>query len=451
MEQLIKKYNQATPRYTSYPTLPHWDAATFTPKKYLEAIKNSSAKELQETGIALYIHLPYCESLCTYCGCNTRITVNHAVELPYVEAVLKEWNLYLGQFSVLPKIKEIHLGGGTPTFFSAEHLSLLIKGILKNISLTSNPKFSFEGHPANTTVHHLETLYKLGFKRLSLGIQDYNEKVQIAINRKQSVEQVEQIVTQAREIGYESINFDIVYGLPFQTKDSTLYTLTEVLKQKPERIAYYSYAHVPWKRPGQRAYSEKDLPEGKDKLELFLLGRKILLEAGYESIGMDHFALPNDALATANKQGTLHRNFMGYTDQSTAILVGLGVSAISDISYAYGQNVKTVEEYISLVDKGEIPVFKGHFLNKQDRLVKQHILNLLCKHKTDWKKNSEEDAYFTNLKENLSGLEQDKIVETTHNSISITPLGQTFSRNVCAAVDYYLMAETKENKFSMAI
>jgi len=310
MENLIKKYNTTAPRYTSYPTMPFWNSASFSVKSYKLGIAQHF-EEQNQNGISLYIHLPYCESLCTYCGCNTRITVNHAVEMPYIKAVIKEWKLYLALFPTKPLIKEIHLGGGTPTFFSAENLSFLISEILKDAIVTENPSFSFEAHPANTTENHLKSLYNLGFKRLSLGIQDYDLQVQKAINRYQTNKQVADIVEIARNIGYTSINFDIVYGLPFQHLGSTENTIKEVLKLRPERIAYYSYAHVPWKRPGQRAYDETHLPEANLKLDMFIKGRALLLENGYEAIGMDHFALPNDSLAIANKNGSLLRNFYG--------------------------------------------------------------------------------------------------------------------------------------------
>ena len=297
MTDLVSKYNIQAPRYTSYPTVPYWDN-TMNEAKWVQHIKNAFVKYNKE-GISLYIHLPYCESLCTYCACNTRITVNHKVEVPYIESLLKEWQLYLNQFESKPLIKEIHLGGGTPTFFSPENLTHLLSSILKTVDVAKDYDFSFEGHPGNTTKAHLQALFNLGFKRVSFGIQDFDEKVQDTINRYQTFEEVDQVINDAREIGYTSINFDLVYGLPYQTVESINDTITKIISLKPERIAFYSYAHVPWLKPGQRKYSEKDLPADSYKRSLYEEGKKLFLLANYSDIGMDHFALPNDSLFDA--------------------------------------------------------------------------------------------------------------------------------------------------------
>ncbi|RYG02422.1 MAG: coproporphyrinogen dehydrogenase, partial [Chitinophagaceae bacterium] len=251
---LLKKYNVAAPRYTSYPTVPLWDVDKFDTKQWLFSVKNCFDNSKND-GISLYIHLPFCESLCTYCGCNTRITKNHTVENPYINALLKEWQMYVNVLGEKPKIKELHLGGGTPTFFSAENLSKLIEGILENSEPTPDSEFSFEAHPDNTSEAHLQTLYNLGFRRLSLGIQDFDEKVQKMINRYQTPLQVELITKIARKIGYQSVNFDLIYGLPFQTLNGLEKTLNHVMRINPDRIAFYSYAHVPWLKPGQRRYT----------------------------------------------------------------------------------------------------------------------------------------------------------------------------------------------------
>ncbi len=295
---LLKKYNIAAPRYTSYPTVPYWENENFTTQKWTGALCNAYQKHKQE-GISLYIHLPFCESLCTYCGCNTRITKNHSVEIPYIKAVIKEWEMYCAILGEKPKIKELHLGGGTPTFFSPENLKTLILTITQQEP--GEIACSFEGHPDNTTLLHLQTLYGLGFKRLSLGIQDFDPKVQLMINRFQTPEQVAQITQNARTMGYESINFDLIYGLPSQTMAGLSETLTEVIQMRPERIAFYSYAHVPWLKPSQRHYSEKDIPQGDEKFVLYQMGRDRLLQAGYQEIGMDHFALKQDSLYHASK------------------------------------------------------------------------------------------------------------------------------------------------------
>lgn len=424
---LISKYNIQTPRYTSYPTVPYWDN-NLNQEKWIEHIKQAFIK-YNNDGLSLYIHLPFCESLCTYCACNTRITVNHKVETPYIDAVLKEWQLYLTNFGGKPIIKEIHLGGGTPTFFSPENLDYLLNSILKTAVLAKNVDFSFEGHPNNTTKEHLKTLYNLGFKRVSFGIQDFDEKVQNTINRYQSFEEVKNIIKEARQIGYTSINVDLVYGLPFQTINSINDTVTKIISLKPERIAFYSYAHVPWLKPGQRKYSEKDLPADAYKRSLYEEGKKLFLKANYSDIGLDHFALSNDKLFEAFNSGNLHRNFMGYTTNTTKLLIGLGCSAISDTWEGFAQNIKTVEEYQKAINENKFPIFKGHALTQEDLIVRQHILNLMCKHETDI------DEHFTNNKERFINLINDELIVLKDNKIIISKKGKPFLRNICLAFD----------------
>ncbi len=314
---LIKKYNVAGPRYTSYPTVPYWNDKPITVKEWSKSVKKTFDETNVHDGISLYIHLPFCESLCTYCGCNTRITINHAVEKKYIAAVLKEWDMYLAMFVDKPRIKEIHLGGGTPTFFSPENLKVLIDGIMDKSVACKDAEFSFEAHPNNTTEEHLKMLYSLGFRRLSLGIQDFDPKVQTIVNRIQPFEIVDKVVKQARKIGYTSINFDLVYGLPLQTRKSVIDTINKVNVLRPDRIAFYSYAHVPWVKPGQRLFTEKDLPQDDEKRALYEIGKEKFSEMGYAEIGMDHFALNSDTLYKAANEGKLHRNFMGYTHSYT--------------------------------------------------------------------------------------------------------------------------------------
>src|SRR5690606_15741340 len=259
-DALVKKYNVAAPRYTSYPTVPYWDNENWDKHQWVEKVKITHAESLNE-GISIYIHLPFCESLCTYCGCTTRITKNHQVELPYIYDVIKEWQLYKEHLGNDITIGDIHLGGGTPTFFAPENLNLLISSILSDSKVSDTAEFSFEAHPANTTEEHLAVLFSLGFRRLSLGIQDFDPLVQFIINRKQSEEEILWVMNKAREIGYTSINFDLIYGLPKQSIDTITNTINKVIQLKPDRISFYSYAHVPWLKPGQRHYSEKDLPK----------------------------------------------------------------------------------------------------------------------------------------------------------------------------------------------
>jgi len=450
-DKLLEKYTVAAPRYTSYPTVPYWEKSEFSKLQWEDTVYATFKSSNQCDGISVYIHLPFCESLCTYCGCNTRITKNHKVEDPYIKAVLTEWSLYLKIFKDKPVIKEIHLGGGTPTFFSAGNLATLINGILQDSAIHPEAEFSFEAHPANTSYEHLETLYNLGFRRLSLGIQDFDPRVQFIINRIQTFEQVKQVTEDARAIGYTSINFDLIYGLPMQKPEGLTETLDKVGYLMPDRIAFYSYAHIPWIKPGQRRFTENDLPNAEQKSVLYRLGRKQLVDLGYEEIGMDHFALTTDSLCTADRQGTMHRNFMGYTHQYTRLLVGLGVSAISDSWNGYAQNVKTVEEYKALLENGELPVFKGHFLNREDLIIRRHMLNIMCRGKTLWNFYGESFNGFFACLERLRELAKDGLIEFNATQLEVTPLGRQYLRNICMALDARLWADKPGTKlFSMA-
>ena len=439
---LVTKYNKAVPRYTSYPTVPYWDN-NLTEEKWIDHIQKAFIK-YNADGISLYIHLPYCESLCTYCACNTRITVNHKVELPYIESVLKEWQLYLNQFQGKPLIKEIHLGGGTPTFFSPENLTYLLSTILNSVEISKEYDFSFEGHPGNTTKEHLQALYDLGFKRVSFGIQDFDEKVQDTINRYQTFEEVKQVLDDARQIGYTSINFDLVYGLPYQTVESINDTITKIITLKPERIAFYSYAHVPWLKPGQRKYSEKDLPADSYKRSLYETGKDLFLSANYDDIGMDHFALPDDALFDASKKGALHRNFMGYTTNTTKLLVALGCSSISDSWDAFAQNIKTVEEYQKVVNEGHFPIFKGHILTDEDLIIRQHILNMMCKNETSWLDDAQKFSSLPEALEQLKDLEKDGLATVINKKLIVNETGKAFLRNICLCFDTRYWAKKPE-------
>ena len=449
LNKLINKYNVAAPRYTSYPTVPFWENERFNEADWRQSVALNFNKS-KDQGISIYVHLPFCESLCTYCGCNTRITKNHQVEDPYITSLLKEWQMYkdiLKEDSL--KIAEIHLGGGTPTFFTAENLHRLIAGLLEGNEKTQDASFSFEAHPANTTYDHLKTLYDLGFKRLSLGIQDFDEKVQFIINRHQTVEDVDRVMKDARGLGYESINFDLIYGLPLQTAESVRMTIEHSMKLNPDRISFYSYAHVPWIKPGQRRFTEHDLPVGEEKLNLYKLGKLMIQESGYKDVGMDHFAKTDDALYVASLDGSLHRNFMGYADRYTPLLIGLGVSSISDAWTAFAQNVKTVEEYHKLIGEGILPVVKGHILNDEDLIIREYILDMMCRGKVQLK---EGFALNEKIIERLQPLVADELVSVDQDTVQISELGKSFLRNVCMAFDERLQkTKERDNLFSQAI
>lgn len=433
MTDLIQKYNIPAPRYTSYPTVPYWDD-NLDAGSWAADVRQSFIRHNPD-GISLYIHLPYCESLCTYCACNTRITVNHRVEEPYIDTLLKEWQLYLALFDARPLLRELHLGGGTPTFFAAANLHRLVSTILSSCELSAHADLSFEGHPSNTTAEHLQALYDLGFRRVSFGVQDFDPKVQEAINRYQSFGEVAQVIAQARKTGYTSVNIDLVYGLPYQDLESVRSTIAQVIALKPERIAFYSYAHVPWIKPGQRRYTEKDLPLASEKRALYEAGKSMFAAASYLDIGMDHFALPGDDLLTAFEAGRLHRNFMGYTTNPTRLLIGLGCSAISDSWTAFSQNSKTVEEYSRLVNEGRLPVQRGHHLDEDDLLVRQHILDLMCRHQSDFSKHGISWQILEEAQPRLAELVSDGLITIAGGIVTVTETGRLFLRNICLAFD----------------
>ncbi len=440
---LIRKYNVAGPRYTSYPTVPYWDNSPDT-KTWMNLVKDTFASS-GKSGISLYIHLPFCESLCTYCGCNTRITVNHAVEKPYIQTLLKEWKIYVDNFPTRPAIKEIHLGGGTPTFFSSENLKILIEGIMLHADLADDFEFGFEGHPNYTSVEQLQALYDLGFRRVSFGVQDFDPKVQYIIHREQSVEQVALVTKEARRIGYSSINYDLIYGLPLQTQESIKNTIEHVKVLRPDRIAFYSYAHVPWLKPGQRRFTDNDLPSGVEKRNLYELGRTLLEESGYIEIGMDHFSLKTDSLYTASIEKSLHRNFMGYTTNDTKLLIGLGVSSIGDSWTGFAQNVKVFEQYVKLVEAGELPIFKGHILTDEDLYLRKHILNIMCHFETSWSETDKNvDSVYAAL-EKLQEMEGDGLIKRFSGRLIVTEEGKPFIRNVCMAFDARLWSKQPES------
>jgi oxygen-independent coproporphyrinogen-3 oxidase len=450
-QNLIQKYNVAGPRYTSYPTVPYWEE-NLDLKPWLNSVKKTFTTSNTSEGISLYIHLPFCESLCTYCGCNKHITKNHAVERPHLNLILKEWQLYKSILPQKPIIKELHLGGGTPTFFSAENLRYFIENILSESELSSKAELSFEAHPGNTSLKHLEVLYGLGFSRISLGVQDFNPTVQKAIHRLQSFEQTQDITNKARKVGYQSINFDLIYGLPFQTVESMVDTIQKTIELKPERIAFYSYAHVPWLKPSQRGYDELDLPKPEVKRMLYEIGKELLLQANYVEIGMDHFALPEDELYIAMQEKKLHRNFMGYTAAHTKLMIGLGVSSISDSWNAFAQNVKTVKEYESLLNNNQFPFLKGHLLHKEDLIIRKHILNLMCNFETDWSKPEDYCEHIPIALEKLKEAALDGLIICTKNGIKVTNMGIPFVRNICMAFDARLMRKAPQtNLFSSTV
>ncbi|TXI69770.1 MAG: oxygen-independent coproporphyrinogen III oxidase [Flavobacterium sp.] len=450
---IVQKYNVPGPRYTSYPTVPYWEEENFHIEDWKRTLLQSFKESNNTEGISLYIHLPFCESLCTFCGCNKRITKRHEVEDPYIAAVIKEWKLYCDLFPRKPIIKEIHLGGGTPTFFSPENLEYLIKGIFQYATKAEDHEFSFEGHPNNTTKQHLQTLYNLGFRRVSFGVQDYSPKVQEAIHRIQPFHNVAKVTFWAKEIGYTSIGHDLIFGLPFQTLADVKDTIDKTKSLQPDRLAFYSYAHVPWiKGNGQRGFKDEDLPKDDEKRMLYEEGKKQLAQNGYHEIGMDHFALENDSMYTSFKEGKLHRNFMGYTASKTQLMIGLGVSSISDSWYSFAQNEKTIEDYYTHLADNQLPIFRGHVLTSEDLIIRRHILNLMCQFTTSWKDKTLDFPELSSVLASLEEMEDDGLLTIQNDSIMVTEKGKPFVRNICMAFDLRLIRKAPETKlFSMTI
>lgn len=418
-------------------------------KEWKLQVKKAFQTADKAEGLSLYVHLPYCEALCTYCGCNKKITTNHAVESPYINGLLREWKQYVQLFEGRPIIRELHFGGGTPTFFAPAELRRLVVGLFALADLHPEAGMSFEGHPNNTTTEHLKVLHALGFNRVSYGVQDLDPEVQRLINRVQPFEKVAEATRVSRETGFTSVNFDLVYGLPMQTADRLQNTISQVLTLRPDRVAFYGYAHVPWKSKAQRLYDERHLPSPAERMELYLQGRKQFLEAGYVDVGMDHFALPQDELALAAAAGKLHRNFMGYTTSNSSLLIGLGASSISDIGTAYAQNSKEIVSWQRAVDQGHLATDKGLILSKEDLQRRRLIMDLSCKGEVHipacW-------HFTTAQNELLQQLQADGILEKNGFWLKLKPEGKIFTRNACSLFDAYLQApDPAVKRFSQAV
>ena len=446
----LSKYDKPVPRYTSYPTVPYWQSTPPAAETWVESL---NARLAEDDAISLYVHLPFCEQLCTYCGCHKRVTKNHAVEEPYIDAVLAELRLYLHSLERLPRLKELHLGGGSPTFFAADTLARLVDGILAELPVDADHSFAFEAHPASTTADHLQALAARGFRRLSIGVQDFNPEIMRLINRRQTEAEVTRTVCEAHLAGYTSVNFDLIYGLPGQRLCDIDYTVRKVRELAPDRIAFYGYAHVPWHSPGQRAYSEADLPRGRDRWQLYRTGRRLLLDAGYYDIGLDHFALPQDDLTVAHRAGRLHRNFMGYTTANTPVTLGLGCSAIGDSWDTFVQNEKKVEAYQrAVLLEGRLPIVKGHTLSSTDRIIRRHILNLMCQGYTDWNDEGLRCSAIDRAVLYWNDMAIDGLVRRSPYRVEVTEAGGAYLRNICLPLDdHYWARNPTAATFSQAI
>ena len=444
---LFDKYDVPVPRYTSYPTVPFWTDDPTT-EQWLAELRKAARDP--ECSWAIYIHIPFCESLCTFCGCNNVITTDHGREEPYIAMVLRELDLYLEAVPELADrpLRQLHLGGGTPTFMSPENLTSLLEPALAKLKVRSGVfDASAEVNPRVTTPEHLRALYDAGFTRVSMGVQDFDPHVQYLVNRVQPFEITRDLTVAAREMGYTSVNYDLIYGLPKQTRDSMRNTAELTVQLRPDRIALYSFAKVPWIKPAQRLFKDEDLPEGPDKRELYEIAREIFLDAGYVEIGMDHFALAHDPLSQSQITGEIHRNFMGYTEFRTSILLGLGVSAISESPTCFHQNRKKVNEWDKDLQQGRIPTYRGHLLNEEDRHQRQQILEFMTRLRVELDPEQVDEA-----KQFLAPMVEDGLVEFSGRELRLLEKGKPFLRNATVFFDRRLCsAEPRTQIFSMSI
>ncbi len=445
-EALLEKYNKPGPRYTSYPTAPVWKD-DFGPAD-LESYY--ARADERSTPVSLYMHLPFCESLCLFCACNVSIQKDKSVAIPYLAALKREIDHVAGMVSKKRPVIQFHWGGGTPTYLSPAQMEDLFGYARERFSFAPDAEIGIEIDPRVTNQAHLETLRRLGFNRLSMGIQDFQPKVQATIHRIQPYEMTRDLIVASRELGFESLNVDLIYGLPYQTAESFQATIDQVLTLAPDRVAMFSYAHVPWLRKQQGAFA-KHLPEGAEKFRIFRTGLGRFLGAGYIYIGMDHFARPGDELATAQQNRTLHRNFQGYTTKAGADLYGMGVSAISSIGEAYAQNRREVPAYQTTVAERGLATMRGYRLSNDDVIRRAVIGRLLChtvipKREVEREFSISFDEYFAGEIQQLAEKAADGLVTLEPGEIRVTPLGRIFIRNVAMVFDRCLGEQTMDKK-----
>jgi oxygen-independent coproporphyrinogen III oxidase len=431
--ELLGRYNTPSPRYTSYPTLMHWGAPP-TAQQWVAAL--DEALSAADGALSLYTHIPFCQSLCGFCGCNMRLVRNHALAAPYVATLLQEFALYRERLT-RPTIAlgQFHLGGGSPTYLPAAVLDQMLDGILQHVDVLPDADLAIEADPRNTTREQLVVLRRHGFNRLSLGVQDFDTRVLEIVNREQSESDVRRVVQEARELGFKNISFDLIYGLPLQTVDSLNNTFDLTLQLRPDRLSFLPYAHVPWIKPSQRRYTDADLPDNDARLQLLTTGRERLGGAGYEEIGLDQYALTADPLSTALQHGQLHRNFMGFTASRTQALLGLGVSAIGNAGNHYAQNEKSLAQYEARISDRALPLQRGHRLDAADQRIREHIWNLFSASATRISSDDESAGWWPTTHTHLQQMRADELVLIDGKQIAVAPKGRAFLRQIAAAFD----------------
>lgn len=446
----LKQFLGSGPRYTSYPTQPVWTSA-IGPELWKEELSLDSSPHR----LAIYVHLPFCEKLCHFCACNRIIDPHHTLDSDYLDALKRE----IRQVSSLlshKQVEQIHWGGGTPTFLSPAQCAGLMKNLQDSFQIEEDSEISIEVHPNVTTDEHLRRLKQVGFNRISMGVQDFDPVVQEVINRNQTYERTAHLIKVTRDLGFESLNLDLIYGLPKQTEKGFSETMDKVATLRPDRIALYGFANVPWRQPFQRKFKDADIPEGAKKLQLYFLAREFLESAGYRAIGMDHFALETDELYQSFVRGHLHRNFMGYTTRPDLSLIGFGVSAISDFGSLYVQNEKKLGDYYKKILRNELATSVGHRMTPEDRLRKKIILDLMCFREIAYKTVEEEfliqfETYFADELRELQKFEKMGLLQIEGQKIRVKGAGHVFIRNICMVFDTYLIKNSEKPIFSKTI
>mgnify|MGYP002639548049 CR=1 FL=1 len=440
-QDLIKKYDKSGPRYTSYPTAPQFSTG-FTEQSLKDCIKRSNTEMIPKP-LSLYIHIPYCDTICYYCACNKIITKNHDVTDEYIQLLETEMKMLSPMFDKDRELNQLHLGGGTPTFLNDDEMTRLMGIIEDNFKVSKNCEMSIEIDPRKVTDDTIHLLQRIGFNRISLGVQDFDERVQKAVNRVQSYDLVRDRLNAAREVGIESINMDLIYGLPFQTVETFAETLEKVIELKPDRLSIFNYAHLPERFKPQRRINEDDLPSPAEKLEIFKLTMDMLQQAGYVYIGMDHFALEGDSMVKAQQEGTLQRNFQGYSTNADTDLVAIGVSSIGSIADTYSQNSPKIDDYREMIQNKQLPVIRGFVMSDEDRLRKQVIGQLICHFKLDIGVIEEDWSidfknYFQSELKELDEMVKDGLVSINDEFITVEARGRLLIRNICMVFDEYL-------------
>jgi len=454
--ELLTRFDVPGPRYTSYPTADRFVEA-FGEADYLQALdqrKNSAIGKA--TPLSLYVHIPFCESLCYYCACNKIITKHKDRAETYLRYLTREVELHTAHLGMGQSVSQLHLGGGTPTFLSDAELRELMQMLRRHFDFVPGGEYSVEVDPRTVDEQRLAVLAELGFNRLSFGVQDFDPAVQKAVHRVQPAQQVFDLVAAARRLGFESVNVDLIYGLPLQTPESFERTLAQVNELRPDRIALYAYAHLPERFKPQRRIHAAELPSGGAKVAMLSRSLDAFTEAGYVYIGMDHFALPDDALAVAKRQGRLHRNFQGYSTQADCDLIALGVSSIGRVGATYSQNAKTMEEYCDLLDQGHLPVVRGLALTRDDLIRRAVIMALMCQGQLQFESINlawlvDFRKYFAAELAQLEDMQEQGLVQLSDTGIQVTGMGWFFVRGVAMVFDRYLQADRNRTRFSKII